>query len=135
MKKVYLFLLFCLFNCSYGYINIYPTEFNKNIKEGVTESFKLYNRTERAVKYRVYLEGDGSDEDMSKWIEVYPQSISLNPLEEEELRISVTPPENIKSGNYRAKLVIKEVEVPKSKKKEGVKFMTIFKLKMRGYIL
>ena len=136
MKKILsLLLVVWITKFSYGYINIYPTEFNKNIENGVTETFKLYNRTERTVRYRIYIESSGDKNDMSKWIEIYPQSILLNSLDEKEIRVAVTPPKNISSGEYKAKLVVKEVEVPNYKKDKSVKFMTIFKLKMKGYIL
>ena len=89
-------------------------EFDKNISNGVTESFKLYNRTSNEIRYRVYIE-KSKEKDMSQWIEIYPQSISLKPLEEKELRLSVTPPKNAQAGEYKAKLVIKEIKVPNKK--------------------
>ncbi len=132
MKK-YIFLIFLLAKISYGYINIYPVKFDKDITNGATEKFKLYNRTSEERRYRIYLEKN-SDKDMSKWIEIYPQSISLKPLEEKELRILVNPPENTEKGEYRAKLVVKEVTVPKKEEIKKTKLMTIFKLNMKGYI-
>lgn len=133
MKILILIFLF-FYKLNFAYINIYPTEFNKDISNGATEKFMLYNRTDEDIKYRIYVtEGDGKD--MSKWIEVYPQSILLKPLEEKEIRLSVTPPSSAEKGEYKAKLIIKEVEIPKkNKNKEEVKFMTIFKLNMKGYI-
>lgn len=132
MKKI-VFLIFLFSKISFGYINIYPMEFNKDISNGTTQSFKLYNRTEEERKYRIYIEA-GEKNSMSQWIEVYPQSISLKPLEEDEIRIAITPPSTISKGEYRAKLVIKEVEVPKQKKEKKVRLMTIFKLNMKGYV-
>lgn len=132
MKKI-VFLVILFSKISLGYINIYPTKFNKDITNGATQVFKLYNRTDEERKYRIYIEG-GEKNTMSQWIEVYPQSISLKPLEEDEIRIAITPPSTIPKGEYRAKLVIKEVEVPKQKKEKKVRLMTIFKLNMKGYV-
>lgn len=134
MKKLYIFLILLLSQVSYSYINIYPTGFDKDITNGATERFKLYNRTNEEVKYRIYIEKSVEENSMAEWIEIYPQSISLKPLEEKELRILVAPPKNTKNGVYRARLVVKEVEVPSKNKKEKVKIMTIFKLNMKGYI-
>lgn len=133
MKVIYTILVFLLSTTSFGYINIYPMEFDKNISNGVTESFKLYNRTSSEIRYRVYIE-KSKEKDMSQWIEIYPQSISLKPLEEKELRLSVTPPKNAQAGEYKAKLVIKEIKVPNKKDDKKINIMTLFKLNMKGCI-
>lgn len=131
--KYIVFLIFLYSKIVFAYINIYPTEFKKNITKGATESFKLYNRTNDEIRYRIYVE-EGEKNDMSQWIEIYPKSISLKPLEEEELRLAVNPPVSTPDGEYRATLVIKEVEVPKKIREDKVKLMTILKLKMKGYV-
>lgn len=133
MKGIYVILIFLLSTTIFGYINIYPIEFDKDISNGATERFKLYNRTDNEVKYRIYIE-KSKEKDMSQWIEVYPQSISLKPLEEKELRLSVTPEPNAQPGEYKAKLVIKEVVVPNKKDSKKIKMMTLFKLNMKGCI-
>lgn len=133
MKVIYTILVFLLSTTAFGYINIYPMEFDKNISNGVTESFKLYNRTSSEIRYRVYIE-KSKEKDMSQWIEIYPQSISLKPLEEKELRLSVTPPKNAQAGEYKAKLVIKEIKVPNKKDDKKINIMTLFKLNMKGCI-
>lgn len=132
MKKI-VFLVILFSKISLGYINIYPTEFDKDITNGATQIFKLYNRTDEERRYRIYIENVGKNS-MSQWIEIYPQSISLKPLEEDEIRIAITPPSSISKGEYRAKLVIKEVEIPRKKKEKKVKLMTLFKLNMKGYV-
>lgn len=126
-----IFLIFLFFKLSFSYINIYPTNFNKVITNGATETFKLYNRTDSEKKYRIYIEAS-SDQDMSKWIEVYPKSIFLKPLKEEEVRLFVNPPLSATKGEYTAKLVIKEICSPNNKEK--VNLMTLFKLNMKGHI-
>lgn len=131
--KILLFVFIIFSNISYSYINIYPIKFEKNITDGVNESFSLYNRSGKQIKYRIYLESS-KENDMSKWSEVYPNSITLNPLEEKEIRISIKPPKNASKGKYKTKLVIKEVGIPKKEKKKKINFFTLFKLNMIGYI-
>lgn len=129
-----LILVFIIFsNISYSYINIYPTKFEKDITNGANESFKLYNRSGETIKYRVYFE-KGEKNDMSQWGEIYPNSIALNPLEEKEIRVSIKPPKFASKGVYKAKMIVKEVGVPKKERDKKVNFFTLFKLNMTGYI-
>ena len=134
MKKI-LILLIIISNITFSYINIYPTKFEKDISNGATESFKLYNRSKETVKYRIYLdEVVNKENDMSKWIELYPSSITLAPLEEKEIRLIVNKPLGAKPGKYGARLIVKEVRVPSKKKMDKVQFMTILKFNMTGEI-
>ncbi|MGL4935569.1 MAG: hypothetical protein ACRC51_08830 [Cetobacterium sp.] len=134
LKKVLLGIILC-FNISYSYINIYPTNFVKDITNGAQENFKLYNRTQKPIRYRVYLEQlEDSTKDMYDWIEVYPKSISLNPLEEKEIRVLVTPKKGVKKGEYKGRLIVKEVGVPGYTSGKSVDFMTMLILNMTGYI-
>lgn len=138
MKKIYKIFIFVFTmsifsNLAYGYINIYPIKFKKDITNGEKESFRLYNRTEKSVKYRIYIE-KGEKNDMKDWIEIYPKSIILNPLEEKEIRLSVTPSISAPDGEYKAKLIIKEIHLPGVKSSKKVDFLTLLKLNMTGYI-
>ncbi len=134
MKKI-LILLIIISNITFSYINIYPTKFEKDISNGASENFKLYNRSKETVKYRIYLdEVVNKENDMSKWIELYPSSITLAPLEEKEIRLVVNKPLGAKPGKYGARLIVKEVRVPSKKKMDKVQFMTILKFNMTGEI-
>ena len=134
MKKI-LILLIIISNITFSYINIYPTKFEKDISNGAEENFKLYNRSKDTVKYRIYLDDfTNKENDMSKWIELYPSSISLAPLEEKEIRLVVNKPLGAKPGKYGARLIIKEVRVASKKKQDKVQFMTILKFNMIGEI-
>ena len=134
MKKI-LILLIIISNIAFSYINIYPTKFEKDISNGAEENFKLYNRSKDTVKYRIYLDDfTNKENDMSKWIELYPSSISLAPLEEKEIRLLVNKPLGAKPGKYGARLIIKEVRVASKKKQDKVQFMTILKFNMIGEI-
>jgi P pilus assembly chaperone PapD len=134
VKKI-LILLIIISNIAFSYINIYPTKFEKDISNGAEENFKLYNRSKDTVKYRIYLDDfTNKENDMSKWIELYPSSISLTPLEEKEIRLVVNKPLGAKPGKYGARLIIKEVRVASKKKQDKVQFMTILKFNMIGEI-
>lgn len=138
MKKLtFIFCILFLKINAFGYINIYPTKFDKNIKEEAYEEFTLYNRTQRDLKYRVYLEDLPNENSMTKWIEVYPRSISLKPLEEKTIKLLVSAPKNTPKGKYTSNLIIKEVEDPLMKKNQDdkkVQLLTLLKLKLNGYI-
>lgn len=137
MNKIIFIICIFLNILSFSYINIYPTEFNERIdNDGVYKTFKLYNSTSNNIRYRIYVEDNEELENsMKNFIEIYPKSITLNPLEEKEFKIFVKAPENSKNGKYSAKLVVKEIEIPSNEKLENTnKFLTIFKLKMTGYV-
>lgn len=91
----------------YGYINIYPVSFEKEIDRGAFEEFVLYNKTNRIKKYRIFVEKSEEKNSMSEWIEIYPESITLNPAEEKSFKILVRAPKGSSKGEYKAKLVVR----------------------------
>lgn len=112
----------------YGYINIYPSFFYKELKkEGTYETFVLTNRSGQKIRYRIYFE----EKFLPKLnAEIYPKSIILNPYEKKELKVLITPQDGLKSGMYNLTLVIKEIGNPKEKTK---KIYSMLKLKLLGY--
>lgn len=134
MRKIIFAMLFFISLTTYSYINIYPVKFEKNIKNGAYETFKLYNSTKLPVRYRIYIEENSAENSMSNWCEIYPKSITLNPLQEGEIKLFVKSPEKIEAGKYNAKLVIKEVDVPSKEKREKKKIMTILKMNLVGIV-
>ena len=142
MKKYILkiLLLVCIFTISqlsFGYVNIYPMKFDKNIdgNEGY-ETYYLYNPTEKTVRYRIYTDKVEDDiNDMSKWIEVYPKSITLKPNEEKEIKIQAKAPSETKSGEYTAVLGIKEIPLPETKDSNNVlDIFTDLRLEIIGFV-
>lgn len=135
MRKLFILMLLLILSAvSFSYINIYPIEFEKNIKEEAYETFKLYNSTKKPVRYRVYIEENDSKNSMSNWCEVYPKSITVNPLQEGEIKFSVKAPEGTEAGKYRAKLIVKEVDIPSKEKTEKKKVMTMLKMNLVGIV-
>ncbi|MGL5725724.1 COG1470 family protein [Cetobacterium sp.] len=112
----------------YGYINIYPSFFYKELKkEGTYETFILTNRSDEKIRYRIYFE-EKLFPNLN--FEVYPKSIILNPYEKKELKVLITPQEKLKFGMYNLTLVIKEIGNPGEKNK---KIYSMLKLKLSGY--
>lgn len=126
LKTIGIYLL--MIRILYGYINIYPSFFYKELKkEGTYENFVLTNRSDQKVRYRIYFEEKLFPELSA---EVYPKSITLNPYEKKELKILITPQNNLKIGMYNLTLVVKEIGNPKEKSK---KIYSMLKLKLSGY--
>lgn len=133
MKKIIVLLLFICFNSYiFSYINIYPVKFDKNISSDVEEEFFLYNRTKENKKYRIYLE-NSEDSEFANWIEIYPKSILLKPLEEKSFKIYIKTPSNAEKGIYSTNLIVKEVEsVEKNRDNKKTKILTKLKMKLIG---
>lgn len=126
LKIIGIYLI--LIQIAYGYINIYPSFFYKELKkEGTYETFVLTNRSEKAVRYRIYFEEKLLPELNA---EVYPKSITLNPYETKEFKVLITPKERLKFGMHDLTLVVKEIGNPKEKNK---KIYSMLKLKLSGY--
>lgn len=136
MKKIIIFL-FILKSLAFGYINIYPLEFEKNIVNGASEEYTLYNRTNKKIKYRIYIENAEDEKSMKEWIEVYPKSITLEPLKEGKIKLYAKSEAGAEEGVYSAKLVIKEIDIPtmeNGKKENKHKIKTMVKMKLKGIV-
>jgi hypothetical protein len=135
MKKLILGIYMILFCSVSAYMNIYPTNFDKRIDGiGDTEEYIITNTTNKILKYRIYLE-ESNENDMSKWIQIYPESLILKPGQEKKVKIYINSPEGIKEGEYSAVLGVKEVHIPKiTKNEELLDVYTNLKLKIYGYV-
>lgn len=137
MKKIVLVLNMIFSVTLFAYINIYPVKFEKNITSGAYEEFTLYNRTSKPRRYRVYIEEvENAKNSMAEWIEIYPKSIALKPLQEEKLQLEVKPPEGVEKGEYIANLIIKEVAIPSVEEKEEKKnrVFTMIRMRLKGKV-
>lgn len=125
-------ILFCSVS---AYMNIYPTNFDKRIDGiGDIEEYIITNTTNKILKYRIYLE-ESDEKDMSKWIQIYPESLILKPGQEKKVKIYVNSPEGIEEGEYSAILGIKEVYIPKiTNSEEVLDIYTNLKMKIYGYV-
>lgn len=128
LKIISIFTL--IWELTYGYINIYPSFFLKELKnEGTTETFVLSNRTNDEVRYRLYIEENITNENNIN-VEIYPKSITLSPLEQKEVKVLIKPILPLQYGNYTKKLVVKEILIPNKRKK---KILTEFKMNLELY--
>ena len=137
MKKIVLVLNMIFSMTLFAYINIYPVKFEKNITSGAYEEFTLYNRTNKPRRYRVYIEKvENAKNSMADWIEIYPKSIMLKPLQEEKLQMEIKVPEGTEKGEYIANLIVKEVSVPSLEKKEEKKnrIFTMIRMRLKGKV-
>lgn len=124
----------------YGYINIYPISFEKEINKGAFEEFVLYNKTNKTKRYRIFVEKGEDKNSMAEWIEIYPKSIILSPAEEKSFKMLVRAPEGSSKGEYKAKLVIKEVSQPtplmtQQERERKQKFLTMLKINLKGIVI
>lgn len=122
------FILFYLLICklALGYINVYPAFFYEKLDNNkIFKTLILTNTTTKSIRYRLYIEED-KQEDIK--VEVYPKGVTLNPLEKEEIKILIIADEK-KNREFSKTLVVKEVELPREKKK----ILTMFKLKLSGF--
>lgn len=128
MLRIFL-VFFMILKISYGYINIYPSFFYKQLtKDGASETFILTNRSNKKVGYRIYFESEEKDTNIKG--EVFPKNITLDPLEKKEFKVLLTPNEKNISGEFSKTLTIKEISVPKEEKK---KVYSKLKLKLSVY--
>lgn len=139
MKRIVFLLFLILKSLTFGYINLYPLEFEKNITYGAGEEFVLYNRTTEPRKYRVYIESVEGKESMADWVQVYPRSVSIDPLKEKSVKIYVEAPKGTKEGEYQANLVIKEISFPvtlqdEEELKKKTRILTMVKLRLKGRV-
>lgn len=138
MKNIF-FLFFALFNLTFSYININPTFFDKRIDyDGSYQEYTLFNPSKNKVTYRIYTEAytKGETLDMSKWVQFYPRSLTLNPGESGKIQVKVASNSKIKSGEYSAVLGVRELplyEKIRDEKSSGIGILTDLKLVLNGY--
>lgn len=133
MEKIILFLIIQM--QIFAYMNISPVNFDKRIDGiGNFQEYKINNITNKTLKYRIYKEA-GEGNDMSSWMEIYPENLTLNPGQEKKIKVYINSPSNIPKGEYNAILGIKEIGIPTKENPKGtLEVFTNLKLKIYGYI-
>lgn len=144
MLKKYFIIYYILIitKLSFGYINISPTSFDKNIGKGAYQEFTLYNNTSIPVRYRIESTKISNDNvySMEEWVEIYPKVITLNPAEEKTFKVYIKSKGVAKEGDYGAFLNIKQISAPKLNDKKssdigaGMIVMTNLNMGLYGYI-
>lgn len=121
MKKIFkfimLFVVFSLsFFSSYGF-ELSPIGFDKRIdnEQGYAE-FYLDNSTYETQRYRLRILSTGKTNDVSKYVKIYPNIVSVKPQERGIFKIFVEPPKSLKNGVYRFMVNFESIAVPTLKK-------------------
>lgn len=143
-RKIFLtFLFFMIWVCSFSYINISPTTLDKNIKVGAYQEFTFYNDTTIPFRYKitpVAMTGNKLVKDMSKWVEVYPKIVTVNPTESKKFKVYVKADKNAETGDYGTFLNIRQMSAPKLKEEEeqnigaGMVVMVNLNMGIYGYV-
>ena len=131
-------LFFLLFKLTVSYVNIQPTHFDKKIDfDGSYQEYTLFNQSNTPVTYRIYSEPySKGDKDMSKWINFYPRSLTLQPGETGKIQVSIASQKKIPSGEYTAVLGVRELPLYEkviTEKKAGLGILTDLKIVLNGY--
>lgn len=135
-KCSFILLFFFLTSLSFSYVNIYPLTFDCRIDNlGGVKDFTLTNTTNKIIKYQINILQNSEKQDMSSWTEVYPRTLTLKPGAKGEIKMYTRAPKGTPIGEYSAILNIKELEVPKEKKKKKtVSVFTNLKINLYGYV-
>ena len=144
VKFMTIFMFIISFINVFGYINIAPSSFDKNIGKGGYQEFTLYNQTNIPFRYKITpiaMENNKKvSGDMSKWIEVYPKIVTVNPQDSKKFKVYIKAPKEVVNGDYGAFLNIRQMSAPKIKddKKEnlgaGAIIMVNLNLGIYGYV-
>ena len=143
-RKIFLtFLFFMIWVCSFSYINLSPTTLDKNIKAGAYQEFNLYNDTTIPFRYKITPVAMTDNElvkDMSKWVEVYPKIVTVNPTESKKFKVYIKADKNAETGDYGTFLNIRQMSAPKLKGEEeqnigaGMVIMVNLNMGIYGYV-
>ena len=116
---------------------------DKNIKVGAYQEFTFYNDTTIPFRYKitpVAMTGNKLVKDMSKWVEVYPKIVTVNPTESKKFKVYVKADKNAETGDYGTFLNIRQMSAPKLKGEEeqnigaGMVVMVNLNMGIYGYI-
>lgn len=116
MKKismiVILFSVVFFMNTSYGF-EFSPIGFDKRIDNGDGYAeFYLDNSTHETQRYRVRIVSTGKNNDISKYVNIYPGIVSIKPKERGVLKLYAKAPKILKNGVYRFMLSIESIALP-----------------------
>jgi P pilus assembly chaperone PapD len=109
-----LFLLILLAGSSqcFAQISAIPTRFVFKIDRPATNELTLMNRSTQPARAEIEIAsatGQLEEHYLGKWVVVYPPVISIPPQQRRTVRFSVRPPADLKDGEYRAMLLVKNM--------------------------
>lgn len=95
-------------------IEITPASFVYNLDAfGLTQDVVFYNRKDKPERVRIsfkpYKE-DKEEKNLGKWGTIFPKIITIGPDEQKTVKFSIEPPSGLPKGEYRALLLMEELE-------------------------
>ena len=137
MKYIKFLLLFLLFSINIFSFKLAPDYFDKRVDgKGSSQEITFWNDSTETVRYRVYI--DKSEEqniDISKWVEVYPQIITIKPKSSSKVRIFAKVPTEASPGEGEFYFGVKTLSLPRTESGKGsqVSMPINLRIKMYGY--
>lgn len=91
-----------------------PLNFDKKIdSDDSYQEFVIKNDSKQNVKYQVRIFSTGKDNDVSKFVKIYPKVMSIDALGEGKFKVFLEDDESIKPGEHSFMLGIKTLKMPK----------------------
>ena len=138
-KKLFLFLF--LFNSLSFAFEFSPLGFDKRIDTGEGYGEFIYgNSGDEVVRYKINISSNGKDNDISKYVSVYPKILTIKPKSSGKVKVYVEAPPTLKKGIYGFMIGSESVAIPfLQKEKQGnvapaVSFKTPIGLEMQAYV-
>lgn len=114
MKKILIVFYFVIISISYSF-HIVPTAFERNIDKGDGyQEFNFPNNSLETMRYKFSVSsGSKGRGDMSPWVEVFPEVLTIKPGETGVLKVYARSPEGTPIGEYGFHLDSTPVSIPK----------------------
>ncbi len=134
--SIFFILILRVFAFEFG-----PMGFDKRIDtgEGYGE-FAYTNSSNEVIRYKVKIFSTGRENDISKYVSVYPKILTIKPQSIGRIKVYVEAPPTLKKGLYRFMVGSESVSVPYLQKSEkgkiapSVSLKTSVALEMEAYV-
>lgn len=144
-KKINLkkYLLFCIFVCltCYSYAFTFsPLNFDKRIdSDEAYQEFFIKNDSNKTLKYQIQVFSNNKENDISKYITVYPKVITIEPKTRGSFKVFVDDSKEITDGQKGFMINIRNLKLPninsvgKNESNSSVGFKMALNLEMFAY--
>lgn len=113
LNKIFYGMVFSLFfTTAYAFnIGIAPTGFYTSLDKNETHEIMVTNNTVHPMRIEIDVEKDAGWEkyDMGNMMKIYPKSLTLKPNGSRSVRFAVRGPKDLPDGEYKAKLIFREL--------------------------
>ncbi|MGL6114370.1 MAG: hypothetical protein ACRC1R_04960 [Cetobacterium sp.] len=140
-KKIFLILIMWIVGISKVYaFEFSPIGFDKRIDGGQGYGeFYLDNSTNNTQRYKVKIKSTGKENDVSKYMKIYPSILTVEPKGRGVIKVYGEVPRNFQEGIYRFLLATESVPMPSLKKhgndvNGGVSMRTNVAVEMEAYV-